>query len=243
MSKYDELLHKIIEDVSSNSKFNKSTHCIFDLDSTLFNVTSRTEKILSELIDDKYFINNFPSEIKKLRKPLVNHDDWGIKEALIRSGIECPKFYEKAKKYWAKRFFSNEYLKFDIPYAGASEFVNELYSLGAHITYLTGRDQIRMLVGTVESLKQWNFPVDLKHTSLALKPKSSDEDTEFKTNYINKLINQYESLYFFENEPIIIHQVERLIPKIKIIFMDSVHSGRADPLDHWPKINMRFSRN
>ena len=213
-----------------------SIHCVFDLDSTLFNVTPRTEVILKEMIQEEFFMIHYPSEVKKLRNLLVRHDDWGIKEVLARSGVNCPQFYNKAKDYWSNNFFSNDYLKYDKPYEGAVDFVNELYHRGAHITYLTGRDQVRMMAGTIASLKQWKFPVDIDFTHLALKPHLRKDDTEFKCTYLKGLLPQHEHLYFFDNEPYILHKVHETLPAIQIIFMDSVHSGRADPLDHWPHL-------
>ncbi|MCB9025100.1 MAG: HAD family hydrolase [Bdellovibrionaceae bacterium] len=240
MSKYDNLLNKIIQNISLNSHPGRHFHCVFDLDSTLFNVTSRTEKILEDMILEKDFKLKFPTEVKKLDNLLVNHDDWGIKDVLERSGVDNPDFYKKARSFWAHRFFSNEYLKFDRPYLGAVDFVNELSDLGAQITYLTGRDQVRMMIGTIESLKQWKFPIDLKNTHLALKPHFKDEDTDFKSDYLKNINSHHEKIYFFENEPVIIHKVKQQLPEIIVVFMDSVHSGRADPLDHWPKIKMSF---
>lgn len=240
MSKYDDLLNNIIKNVSNNPSQSRPFHCVFDLDSTLFNITPRTEKILKEMILEEDFKLHFLDEVKMLNNLLINHDDWGIKDVLARSGVTNPNFYKKAREYWAHRFFSNDYLKFDQPYHGAVDFVNDLYNLGVHITYLTGRDQVRMKIGTIDSLKQWKFPIDCPHTHLAQKPHFKDEDTYFKTQYLLNLIPHHDKLYFFENEPVIIHKINNILPKVEVVFMDSVHSGRADPLDHWPKIKMSY---
>ena len=61
---------------------------------------------------------------------------------------EVERAWEVAKKFWAKRFFTSEYLKFDRPYPGAVEFTKKFMKWAHEVVYLTGRDEPGMGKGT-----------------------------------------------------------------------------------------------
>jgi hypothetical protein len=142
---------------------NSRTVCVFDLDSTLFNVSPRTQKILHEFAE--------------LHKPELKQADWGLKEALVRAGYnfdESPELHQNLRDFWVERFFTDNYLHFDIPYRGAVPFVQKLHLTKCEIHFLTGRDVARMGKGTFEVLKKWGFPVTPEN--LHLKPHRSMDD-------------------------------------------------------------------
>ena len=129
------------------------TLAVFDLDSTLFNVSTRTQKILSEFAEKH--------QIERLKGIQVKHEDWGIKEAVLRAGFSMEHDIEILKQlrdFWSERFFTSEYLHYDVPYLGAISFVQDLAETGCEIKYLTGRDNSRMRKGTIEVLQKWGFP-------------------------------------------------------------------------------------
>ena len=68
---------------------NMRTLAVFDLDSTLFNVSTRSQKILHE------FAATHQHEV--LKNIEVHHTDWGIKEALFRHGYTIEKDVEFLK--------------------------------------------------------------------------------------------------------------------------------------------------
>lgn len=215
-SKLNEIL-KISRDLSAQ---NMRTLAVFDLDSTLFNVSTRTQKILSEFAE--------LHSLEELRNVEVRLEDWGIKEAVIRAGYSIDKDFELLKNlrdFWYERFFSNEYIHYDIPYLGAIEYVNELALTGCEINYLTGRDQQRMQKGTIEVLNKWGFPYQPE--KLFLKPDKKQDDGLYKTNwFLNLDQTKYEKIYFFENEPINVNAVQVACPEVEIIFLDTTHARK-----------------
>ncbi len=200
---------------------NNSSICVFDLDSTIFNVSPRSQKILHEFA----LTNHLP----ELLNITVKTEDWGVYEALLRAGytqIQNQDLHQALKKYWNEKFFSNEYLHYDTPYVGAIHFVQSLVSCGVTIHYLTGRDVTRMGNGTTEVLKKWGLPHSPEQTHL--KPRKDLDDHLFKLEWMQKLAekNPASIIYLFENEPVNINLVGDKIPQVRIIYMNTTHSRR-----------------
>jgi len=196
--------------------------CVFDLDSTLFNVSSRTQKILNE------FANQHKPELKNVE---ILHTDWGLKESLNRAGYRSEdhtELHQNLRDYWVERFFSNEYLHYDTPYPGAVSFIQKLAKTHCEIHYLTGRDVKRMGLGTLEVLKKWGFPVKPEH--LHLKPNRTIDDHHFKVDFMLQKfpINTYNKIYFFENEPVNINALGQKRSDIDIVYLDTTHSRQQN---------------
>ena len=195
---------------------------VFDLDSTLFNVSSRTQKILTEFTE--------LHQVERLRGIQVHCEDWGIKEAVIRAGLSIETDLEllhSLRDFWSARFFTSEYLHYDVPYPGAISFVQELADTGCEINYLTGRDQKRMLKGTVEVLEKWGFP--LSENSLFLKPAKEQDDELFKQEWFKELDHtRYKKIFFFENEPVNVNAILASHPEVEIIFLDTTHARKQE---------------
>lgn len=195
--------------------------CVFDLDSTLFNVSPRTQKILHE------FAALHKPELKKVE---VLHTDWGIKEALLRAGYQLddsPELHKSLRDFWVDRFFSNEYLHFDVPYRGAVAFVQRLQQTGCEIHFLTGRDVARMGIGTLEVLRKWGFPATSEN--LHLKPHRSMDDHTFKVEWVvNRFPESNNPIFFFENEPVNINSLGKLRPDIHLVLLDTTHSRKEE---------------
>ncbi len=199
--------------------------CVFDLDSTLFNVSPRTEKILHE-----FAVTHQQIDLLKIKIPLT---DWGIFESLSREGYTIDtheELHSKLKKEWKKKFFSNEYLHYDTPYPGAVFFVQKLNQLKYKIKYLTGRDVERMSLGTGIVLDKWGFPSlpEMIH----LKPHKDMNDEYFKLDWLKDLAskNQQSKIFFFENEPVNINLVGKHMPDVQLIYLDTTHS-RAEKVN------------
>lgn len=208
---------------------------VFDLDSTLFNVSTRTQKILSEYAE--------LHDEDRLRNIEVRHEDWGIKEAVLRAGLNLESDLELLKnlrEFWSKRFFTSEYLHYDVPYMGAISFVQELAETGCEINYLTGRDQTRMYKGTLEVLKKWGFPSEEK--KLFLKPEKEQDDELFKESWFKNLNHSlYKKIFFFENEPVNVNAILSSSPEVEIIFLDTTHARKQEVTDPIKRIK-NFSR-
>jgi len=228
----EPVLEEIISEVSTQIKRGGRPTLVFDLDSTLFEVHHRTAKILEEFLNLKHLDVEF---VRRAKKVVIEPYDWGIKSAFVRVGFTD--FPEPIKKemilFWRERFFSDDYLELDHPSEGAVEFVNEVHDLGAHILYLTGRDTLRMGKGTHKTLKKWGFPVLESTSDLVMKPKSGIEDVEYKV----EVLRAFEGAqWFFENEPKILHAVEKHYPQLRLVWLDTTHSGQAEPQGHWTRI-------
>ncbi len=213
-------LNEILKITSKIAAQNMRTLAVFDLDSTLFNVSTRTQKILLD------FAHLHSKE--DLKSIEVFHTDWGIKEALMRGGYhfdEHIEFHTQLKDFWFEHFFSNKYLQYDVPYPGAIEFVLELANAGAEILYLTGRDVHRLGQGSKDVLLKWGFPCSDKQ--LILKPHRSMNDELFKRDWFIDLDRSYfQKVYFFENEPVNINAVLQSCPDVEIIFLDTTHARK-----------------
>lgn len=222
MSAIPTFLNEILKKVSELGAQKLRTLAVFDLDSTLFNVSTRTQTILSEFAE--------LHQIEKLKNVEVKQEDWGIKEALLRAGYTLETDLEMLKTlrdFWSERFFSNEYLHYDVPYLGAVSFVQALEDAGCEIKYLTGRDYARMHKGTVEVLNKWGFP--LKENSLFLKPEKTQDDELFKHDWFRDFdMKPFKKIYFFENEPINVNAIIGSYPEIEVVFLDTTHARKQE---------------
>lgn len=244
MARWPHMLEQILVNIQDLTREGKTSLAVFDLDSTLFDVSPRLEKILLDFAAAPLNQKRFPEQVALLRNIKTLRTDWGIMGALSRAGLDGhhPEFQEAVKAYWQKSFFSNHYLQFDVPYEGAVEFVNHVSEAGAHVVYLTGRDVERMGGSSGEILEQWGFPLNHK-AELVLKPHRSMDDAQFKTDwFIAAEKKSFEKIYFFENEPVNLQHLATHGPKIEMIFFESTHAGKAHPPEDIPRI-MNFLLN
>lgn len=202
---------------------------VFDLDSTLFDLTLRVAAILDDFTLEPANLSRFPTECDLLKKVQIRPTDWGLEEPLKRVGLTTRSFFFHALyDHWAKGFFSGDYLDRDEPLPGAVTYVEELHQAGAQIMYLTGRDVPRMQDGTAESLRSHGFPMDHDCVELVLKPQAHLDDAHFKLEVLKKAEAHYDRIWLFENEPVNLNLIGKECPEIGLVFIDTVHSGRED---------------
>ncbi len=222
MSENHSRLNEIIKMSQDLRAQNLRSLAVFDLDSTLFNVSTRTHQILLEFAETH--------SIASLKEVEVLTSDWGIKEAVLRAGFTIEKdetMLLQLRDFWRDRFFSNEYIHYDVPYAGAISYVLELAESGCEILYLTGRDQARMGKGSEAVLKKWGFPCE--KGQLILKPERTIEDELFKNDWFLQLDRSpFSKIYFFENEPVNINAVSKSCPEVEIIFIETTHARKQE---------------
>ena len=208
---------------------------LFDLDSTLYEVGPRSHQILREFVEspDSADYPNVRRILGGLEFSQLGYyltDTFGGLDFGSTPVREVEGALEASKKFWANRFFTNEYLSFDEPYAGAVEFANSVYDAGIEIIYLTGRDEPGMGPGTRARLIKDGFPFDRERTHLILKRDFHLDDLEHKseaTEYVKKIGTLIAS---FENEPPNVVAIHDIFPESIHVFMDSVYSDRpADP--------------
>jgi hypothetical protein len=237
MAQSAEVLSRILINIDKEIEKGSATRAVFDLDSTLFNVAPRFSKIIEEFCTDRSMCQKYPKATEKLSQVKVTHHPYYLKQFMVDIGLsEEPKeFYKEIFEYWQTRFFHDKYVVYDEPEIGAVDFVQSLHQRGVHIIYLTGRDEPRMKIGTLESLKKWEFPVEVNKAELYLKPYKELDDAEFKRDHFN-IFPPDEKIWFFENEPVNIHLVLKDCPHVNIIYFDSVHSGKAPAPEGLPTI-------
>ncbi len=238
------MLEALLVNIQRISSQGSKCLVVFDLDSTLFDVSPRLERILLDFAAVPEFQKRFPQQVALFKDIKTHHTDWGINGALERAGVDDnhPEFKKTLMDFWHLHFFSNEYLHYDIPTEGAVEFVNEVAQAGAEIVYLTGRDVQRMGVGSEQVLRKWGLPLSDK-AHLVLKPDKVMDDAEFKTDWFLEALSQsYERIYFFDNEPVILQLMASKCPQVESYFFVSTHSGKAHPPDNLPRL-MNFLRS
>lgn len=227
----DLVLNRILREAEQCARDGGRFLAVFDLDSTLFDLTLRVSKIIDAFAEDPKWREKYPIECKILEEMQVHRTDWGIAEALIRAGLhesDHPAFYRDLHDFWAKCFFSDDYLHHDEPLPGAVDFVKDLRTRGAEIMYLTGRDVPRMFKGTEQSLRDRGFPVGLQGVHLILKPVARMDDAEFKRDVLRDALRDYQRIWLFENEPVNLNLVARDLPQIGLVYIVSTHSGREE---------------
>jgi hypothetical protein len=231
MTRLSHNLEQTLTEAREIQKRHGQSLAVFDLDSTLFDVSPRLLRILRDFAELESTRANFPEAAKIMKNIEMKRSDWGIKQALIRAGLDHqhPDFHLHLKNHWETSFFSNHYLQYDLPYEGAVEFVNQLQQAGSSIVYLTGRDVTRMGTGSGEILKKWGFPLENSLSQLVLKPKKGMDDARFKSDWFLSIPkSSYGKIWFFENEPVNIHLVRKEHPEVDIVFFESTHSGKAE---------------
>ncbi len=232
MQENREILRQILV---KTRELKASSLLVFDLDSTLFDVHPRVQRVIEDFANHPSMRTKFPEAVQMMVKAKTERRDWGLKAAVLRAGLgsASEEFHQELKSFWLEKFFSNSYLQYDVPYDGAVQYVQALWKTGAHIAYLTGRDIHRMGQGSVEVLKKWQLPIEVPRTELILKPEKGMDDAHFKTDWFSNIEpNKFQKIWFFENEPVNIHALRAKLPQIEVIFFDSTHSGKAEaPID------------
>ncbi len=239
MTHHAQVLQKVINDLKKMRANSLECIVVFDLDSTLFDVSRRLENVLINFAKEPEHQKRFPEQVQYFKNIRILKQDWGIKNILIRAGLDGhhPEFQREVRDYWVKHFFSNEALVHDVPYAGAVQYVQDIADTTTEIIYLTGRDVSRMGEGSKKILQQWKFPLDEIRQKLVLKPHRSMDDALFKRDWFQNIAHdKYQKILFFENDPINIQHVRTARPEVEIIFFDSTHSGAAEPPDDLPRI-------
>lgn len=233
------LIH-LSEQVSDAVKTGERVAVIFDLDSTLFCVSPRTQAILRDLSAQPEFQRDHSETAQALQTVAVRPTDWGIRTVLEREKVKGhPSVWVKIRDFWREHFFANHYLHHDLVYPGAIEYVQHLQGLGAEILYLTGRGQTSMREGTLKMLSQQGFPL-VSPDHLIMKPSDVETDEAFKALVLRDLVHQYKPIWFFENEPVIIEHVRIHAPSVNIVYVHSVNSGRKPPPTDLPMIETSY---
>jgi hypothetical protein len=230
----EEVLRKVVNRVKAVLEAKKLPIVVFDLDSTLFDVSKRSYEILREWLahPETQTFRDTQDGLSDLKSTDLKYSLEELWEARKMPHGKHPydHHFKHAKQFWRKRFFGPEYLKHDQPTHGAIEFVKQLHELGAKIVYLTGRDVPQMAFGTFDQLKLHGLPIEMPRTRLMLKPKRHHDDIEFKSAAAKAISEWGEVVASFENEPKnLVAMAKAFGPETMNIFIQTVSSDHAAP--------------
>jgi len=203
---------------------------LLDLDSTLYEVEPRSHQILLEWCTSSES-QAFPHVRSRVEQISREHLGYSLKDTFAALGLsieiaEIAKAWESAKDFWIKRFFRNEYLKYDRAYEGAAEFTRDLHRAGAEIVYLTGRDEPGMGDGTRANLVRDGFPWDVPGTHLLMKPRFEMDDLIHKQSAADYIRKQGTLVASFENEPPNLVALYQLFPEAMHVFVETICSDK-----------------
>lgn len=231
-----EILKEVARRISfSQSQSHKSTVVVFDLDSTLYEVAPRTHFIIREWIQSGH---SLPADVfEALTKMKHEEVGYSLMDTFQAVGLDVTQqpildAWAVLKDYWWDRFFSSEYLKHDIAYPGAVDFVTHVFGLGADIVYLTGRDEKRMGVGTVHNLRRDGFPLVPGRTRIVMKQQAHLSDADYKRQAAQEILKTGNVVASFENEPQNVVALFETFPEALHVFMHTVCSDKAAKAIH-----------
>lgn len=204
---------------------------VFDLDATLFECGSRHKAILLEYARANR--RQHPGLEKAVTALEPDTLPYSIQEIARKAGIEESNITRDMHKFWRDRFFSNEYLKFDHPIAGAVTYVNALSRVGSVIVYLTGREEALMSAGTHATLAANGLPLGPGKGVVILSHTHGMRDSEFKGSpEVRDRISALGTVVgIFDNEPGNVNALQRSFPGALTVFLDTNHSPDAPALD------------
>lgn len=201
---------------------------IFDLDDTLFRVTPRTKAILGAwAVAEQPADTALAASIAALDPEQMAY---ALAPTLAKVGLAGTGREAAAKAYWMRWFFASKFLPEDPPIAGAREYVLGLHRAGAHICYLSGRDE-RMEAGTLAALRRHGFPTPGPRVSVFLKDDPKRKDVEFKAEALAMIGGLGTVVAAFDNEPANVNLYHRQFPEAATIYLDVAHSDGAPPVD------------
>ncbi len=211
---------------------------VFDLDSTLYDLSMRHLAILKDYAESHHL--DYPEQCENILKIQLEHITYYPENIFRNIGMESLEdhFLDHFKRFWLERFFSNHYIQYDILEDGAKDWVDHFADLGAHISFLTGRDEERMGIGTRQRLIDDKLYCEaFDKSSINIKPHRSIKDDEYKSDYLLKIKSDFKKIHFIDNEPKNLVLIAKEHPEIDLIHFDSVHSEKADIPSHLPKID------
>ncbi|MBP7844933.1 MAG: HAD family hydrolase [Proteobacteria bacterium] len=230
----ESILNNLKEKLLDEVKASRVPAVLLDLDSTLLCVNSRSRSIFSAYLRtlDKvpdlwwkvFFYWNIQHHTYSIRETIENvMKDLGTEDALQKSYF----LWKDFESFWMEHFFSSRFMDQDEAYEGAVQWVREIKKLGLQIVYLSGRDRISSMHGTLNRLQVLGFPMG-EGTRVFLKPGTRDSmtDLEFKIKASELLSHQYRVLLSIDNEPENLIPMAKYFPEADIVWKLTVMSWR-----------------
>ncbi len=219
-------------------ELSKTKDCVFvfDIDSTLYNVSPRSQIIYEHFLKEhsKFLLKMSPELVLELKQLNLGPLDWGVTKkahSILKKHSQVDESFLKALHgYWVLYFFHHKFLWKDQLYVGIKDCVLEL-SRNNLIYYCTGRDQSRMRAGTEKQLKSSGLTLNsLEH--LYCKKHKKHDDKSYKLEVLRKIQskNKNKKLIFIDNEVALVNYINKESESFKILCAETVHSG-AEELD------------
>lgn len=186
---------------------------VFGLDGVLYDHRFRTAAILRELgasLDERL------PEAGALGGVDVADVGDVVDDTLATLGVRAPDRVLDLRNEWQERFFSDRYLRHDRAAPGAVEYVGALYEAGAAIVYLSARDRLGMLLGTVGALRDDGFPVAEPGVQLVLKPEATLSDEAFQRSALPQLVRMGKVAAVFDADPTVCDLARALFPDARV---------------------------
>ncbi len=228
----------------SSSKEERPKAWLMDLDSTLFCVATRFQRIyekflrMQDTVDARLF-SVVPTISSANHTYSVAESFYNLISRAFQGNLPLveelfQKNFPEFRVFWEQEFFCDRHIQFDQAYPGAAEFVKKIKDQKIEIIYLTGRDRMRSSTGTLWALKNQGFPTG-QGTRLVMKPHATESDSEFKYRAANILNSQFQILATIDNEPENLFVFSKALPHSEIVFFHSIMS-RRNPPDFFKKI-------
>jgi hypothetical protein len=224
-----QTLNKIMDDVRAAYNKQERPMVIFDLEGTLFDNRPRHLRILQEFANAELRTAR-PEAAQRIGLLTIPTIQYRITDSLTTVGVTEPDIINNAAVYWGERFFTDDYLKYDTPVVGAVAYVRTLYSAGARIVYVTGRDAPRQLMGTVRSLRDNGFPIGIMGSELIMKPSADVQDPVFKQQVTAYLRHYGKVVAAFDSEPANANVYRRAFPEAICVLFNAPRAPNSPPL-------------
>ncbi len=196
---------------------------VFDLDGCVFDTRPRQVRIFRELAAQRGW-----RELCAVREE--HFLDWSLFTTMANAGISAgwiASHEADVRNWWARCFFSSEYVIYDHAMPGAAELCREVWARGAQVVYLTGRD-ISMAPGTESALRSFGFPYNAVRSTLLVKPTFEMDDTAFKETALEGIASLGLTTVYLDNEPANVNLYKRRHPDALVVFVETDHSPRPD---------------
>lgn len=214
------LLATIIERVAAHgAESGRPPVVVFDLDATLYDNRPRTLEILMEYREE--VMQNAADIAERLTHVTSERIQYLLSDTLRGCGITRSDVIADVTRYWHDRFFTDDYVKHDVPMEGAAEFVRACHESGAIVVYLTGRDIPGMMLGTMASLRDYGFPIAVAGAELVLKPDANLPDEAFKRGALPTLERLGDVVAFFDNEPANCNLAKAMYPDASVVMLET----------------------
>lgn len=194
---------------------------VFNIDGCLLDNRPRSQAILRDFVaTGGDSLATIADSVQAIRADSI---DYFVVESFRGAGIHNLFILESALKFWSEHFFSNQYVRHDIPVGGAVGYINRLHDAGALIVYISGRGATTMWEGTTASLQACGFPVGTARTLLVMKPTPREDNIAYKRREYARIASLGRVVGAFENDPRAGEAMARAFPRADIILVRRPH--------------------